>query len=144
MVGIGTLLLAVAGLGAGDVTTPAGSPYPLDTLIGQGPVVLVFWNSWLPGSESFLAVLPEVANQVERRGWKGAVVVFQDDPEAALRLGATEPLVGLVDRRGELLRRFQVTRAPAVILLDDSGAVAGRAGPDRESVRQLLSREFRR
>lgn len=139
MVGVAGLMLAVAAGGLGEVTTLAGTPFQFGDLLGKGPVVLVFWNSWLPDSESFAALLPELEREMTRRGWQGALVLFQDEPAAAGLLGSSDRFVPLADRRGELLRRFQVTRAPAVVLLDATGSVLGRAGHDRESVFRLLS-----
>lgn len=138
------LLAAVAAGGVGDVTTLAGTPFALDGLFGEGPVVLVFWNSWLPEGEPFEVLIPEVEGEVERRGWRGALIVFQDEPASTERLKPAGVLIRLLDRRGELLRRYQVTRAPAVVLLDGSGAVVGRSGPQPEEVRRLLAGEGRR
>jgi hypothetical protein len=42
------------------------------------------------------------------------------------------------DRRGELVRKFKVTRAPAVLLVERDGNVRARCGPDAVSVRALL------
>lgn len=141
---VGALVLAVAAGGLGDVTTLTGSPYALESLIGQGPVVLVFWNSWLPDGEAFVELLPEIERRVKGRGWRGALIVFQDESAAERHLGAPGELVRLLDRRGELLRRFQVTRAPAVVVIDAAGAVVGRAGPDPDEVRRLLAEGVRR
>jgi len=139
MVSVAGLVLAVAAVGLGEVTTLAGTPFQFGELLGKGPVVLVFWNSWLPDSESFAALLPELDKEMARRGWQGALILFQDEPAAAGLLGSSDRLVPLADRRGELVRRFQVTRAPAVVLLNAEGAVLGRAGHDRESVLRLLA-----
>ena len=138
---VAALLLtgAVAG-GDGDLKTTSGSSFSISELLARGPVVLVFWNSWLPQSQEFLGLLPEVEAAAERYGWPGAVIVFQDtSPEAAQQLpGRTGKFPGVVDRRGELVRRFQVTRAPAVLLVEASGVVRARSGPDPDEVRELL------
>jgi len=126
--------------GESDLKTTAGAPFSLADLLARGPVVLVFWNSWLPHSEEFLALLPEVGRAAERAGWPGAVVVFQDSgADAAKKLPAsTGNLVYVLDRRGELVRRFKVTRAPAVLLVEPSGAVVARSGSAPDEVRELL------
>jgi hypothetical protein len=138
---VAVLLLtgAVAG-GDGDLKTTSGSSFSTSELLARGPVVLVFWNSWLPQSQEFLALLPEVDAAAERYGWPGAVIVFQDTgPEATHKLPVgSGKFPGVVDRRGELVRRFKVTRAPAVLLVERSGAVRARSGPAPDEVRELL------
>jgi thiol-disulfide isomerase/thioredoxin len=126
--------------GESDLKTTTGAPFSLADFLARGPVVLVFWNSWLPHSEEFLALLPEVTSTAEHSGWPGAVIVFQDTgADAAKRLPASAGgLVYVLDRRGELVRRFKVTRAPAVLLVDPSGVVLARSGSAPEEVRELL------
>jgi hypothetical protein len=133
------LVSALAG-GESDLRTTSGAPFSLADMLARGPTVLVFWNSWLPESDSFLALLPEIAAAAERSGWPGAVVIFQDTgADAAAKLPPRAgSLVYVVDRRGELVRRFKVTRAPAVLLVEPSGAVKGRCGPSPDEVRELL------
>ena len=130
---------AVAG-GDPDLKTTSGAPFSVSELLSRGPVVLVFWNSWLPGSQEFLALLPEVETAAERHGWPGAMILFQDTtPEAAGKLPAgMAGFPRVLDRRGELVRRFQVTRAPAVLLVEVGGDVRARAGPKPDEVRELL------
>jgi thioredoxin-like negative regulator of GroEL len=138
---VAALLLtgAVSG-GEADLKTTSGAPFSVSELLARGPVVLVFWNSWLPGSQEFLALLPEVETAAERHGWPCALIVFQDtSPEAAGKLpGGVATFPRVLDRRGELVRRFQVTRAPAVLLVEASGNVRARAGPAPEEVRELV------
>jgi thiol-disulfide isomerase/thioredoxin len=126
--------------GESDLKTTTGAPFSLADFLARGPVVLVFWNSWLPHSEEFLALLPEVTSAAEHSGWPGAVIVFQDTgADAAKQLPASAGgLVYVLDRRGELVRRFKVTRAPAVLLVEPSGAVLARSGSAPEEVRELL------
>jgi AhpC/TSA family len=126
--------------GESDLKTTSGAAFSLSDLLARGPVVLVFWNSWLPQSEEFLALLPEVGAAAERSGWPGAVIVFQDTgADAAKRLPAgVGKLTYVLDRRGELVRRFKVTRAPAVLLVEPSGTVRARSGPATDEVRELL------
>lgn len=133
------LTVAVSG-GDADLKTTSGAPFSISELLGRGPVVLVFWNSWLPESQEFLALLPEVETAAERHGWPGALIVFQDaSPQAAGKLPAgVARFPRVLDRRGELVRRFQVTRAPAVLLVEPGGEVRARAGPAPADVRELL------
>ena len=135
------LLLASALTGGeSDLRTTSGAPFSIADLLARGPAVLVLWNSWLPQSDSFLALLPEIAAAAERSGWPGAVVIFQDtETDAAAKLPPEAgTLVYVMDRRGELVRRFKVTRAPAVLLVEQSGAVRARSGPSPDEVRALL------
>jgi thiol-disulfide isomerase/thioredoxin len=138
---VAALLLMVAVTSGGDdLRTSSGTPFSLSELLSRGPVVLVFWNTWLPHSEEFARLMPEVEAAAERNGWPGAVVVFQDtSAEAARTLTRNSgKLPRVLDRRGELVRRFKVTRAPAVLLVEPSGAVRARSGPAPEEVRELL------
>lgn len=137
----GPLLLAAALLGArGELQTSGGAEFSLGTLLSRGPVVLVFWNSWLPGAGEFAKLLPGIEAAAEQHGWPGAVVVFQ---ERRSDLGRDLPalkgaLPFVFDRRGELVRRFQVTRAPAVLLVEKDGRVRARCGPDPAEVQALV------
>lgn len=135
------LLLTSAVAGAeSDLKTISGAPFSISELLARGPVVLVLWNSWLPQSQEFLTLVPEVGATAERYGWPGAVVVFQDtSADAARKLpSGSSKLQVVLDRRGELVRRFKVTRAPAVLLVEASGAVRARSGPAPDEVRELL------
>ena len=131
-----------AAIGGGDLRSTSGARFSLTELLARGPVVLVFWNSWLPGAADFGKLLPEVEAASERSGWLGAVVVFQEESaEAAHKLlGGAGKLPRVLDRRGELLRQFKVTRAPAVLLVEPNGEVRARSGPDPADVRELLRR----
>jgi hypothetical protein len=66
--------------------------------------------------------------------------VFQDDAANATGAARSAPaLTWVVDRHGQLLRRFQVTRAPSVVAVEAGGEVRGRAGPAADEVRALLA-----
>ena len=135
------LLLAAAVAGGGDdLRVAGGAAFSLPKLLSRGPVVLVFWNSWLPGAEAFAKLLPGVEAAAERHGWPGAVIVFQEKRSEVGRdapaLKGALPLV--FDRRGELVRRFQVTRAPAVLLVEKDGRVRARCGPDPAEVQSIM------
>jgi hypothetical protein len=135
-------LLAVAATSflSQELETAAGTPFSLDATLARAPAVLVFWNSWLPESAEFVPLLREVEAAAATNGWPGAVVVFQDEGDAWTAgvgsTGAAFPRV--LDRRGELLRRFRITRAPTVVLVGRDGAVLERSGPDATQVRALL------
>jgi len=140
---LGLIVAVVVGASPGsmqEVEPVAASPFSLETTLAKGPAVLVFWNSWLPGANEFVPVVEEVDRAAAEHGWPGAVVVFQDDGDSWVRsigaAGATLPRV--LDRRGELLRRFKVTRAPTVLVVGRRGEVLDRAGPDAGQVRALL------
>jgi thiol-disulfide isomerase/thioredoxin len=134
------LLTGAVASGEGDLRTTSGTPFSLSELLSRGPVILVFWNTWLPHSEEFARLLPEVEAAAERNGWPGAVVVFQDTGAEAARTisGSGGKLPRVLDRRGELVRHFKVTRAPAVLLVESSGSVRARSGPAPDEVRELL------
>lgn len=132
------LLVAVAG---GDgLQTASGEPFSLDALLAHGPVVMVFWNSWLPDSSGFVGQLPIVEETTARKGLQEVVVLFQDEPAALRHLPPGRGnRVEVLDRRGVLIRRFQVTSAPAVILIDKDGTVRARSGPEAGAIRDLVA-----
>mgnify|MGYP000054366375 CR=1 FL=1 len=136
---VASVIVALA-LPAADLRTPAGAPFSLAEVLTPGPGVVVLWNSWLPGAQEFAAVLPEVEEAARRRGWRGVVVLFQDDPAQGLaglpQRGFSWPRV--VDARGELARAFKLSRAPVVLLVSADGAVLAQAGPALNEVRALL------
>jgi hypothetical protein len=136
------LLVAAAASsgGAADLPTASGGTFSISEFLAGGPGVLVFWNSWLPRWEEFAGLIPEVEAAARKRSWPVAVVVFQDqstDWAGSVPQGKGDfPVV--IDRRGELVRRFKVTRAPAVLLVERDGSVRARSGPDPAEVRQML------
>lgn len=134
------LLSAAAGAGPADLPTAAGGTFSVADFLARCPGVLVFWNSWLPGSAEFAHLIPEIESAARESGRPGAVVIFQDrDAEAAKGLpGGQGHFTRVLDRRGELVRRFRVTRAPAVLLVEPDGSVRARSGPDPAGVRQIL------
>lgn len=120
--------------------TLAGGSFSVEAAVARGPALLVFWNSWLPGAGEFVALIPEVERAATASRRTGVVVVFQDEAQAAADAAQRAPsMVWVVDRHGQLLRRFQVTRAPSVVAVDKGGAVRGRAGPAADQVRALLA-----
>ena len=135
------LLLATSAARADEpLPTLAGGTYSVEAVVARGPAVLVFWNSWLPSADEFVVLLPEVERAVAASGRTGVVVVFQDDAAAAAETARRAPsLIWVIDRHGQLLRRFQVTRAPSVVAVDAGGEVRGRAGPAAGEVRALLA-----
>jgi hypothetical protein len=138
---LAVLLLATAAPRADEpLPTLAGDAYSVEAVVARSPAVLVFWNSWLPGADEFAGLIPEVERAVAASGRTGVVVVFQDDATAATDVARRAPsLIWVIDRHGQLLRRFQVTRAPSVVAVDKGGAVRERAGPAADQVRALLS-----
>lgn len=140
-----SVALALA-LPAADLRTLSGAPFSLSEVLSPGPAVVVLWSSWLPGAQEFAAVLPEVEVAAARRGWRGVVVLFQDEPTEGLAklpaTGLTWPRV--VDARGELLRQLKISRAPVVVLVNAQGAVEAQAGPAVSEVRALLASWERR
>ena len=133
------LVVATSG-GAADLPTASGATFSISGFLAGGPGVLVFWNSWLPRSEEFAGLIPEVEAAARKNSWPAAVVVFQDqstDWAGSVPRGKGDAPV-VIDRRGELVRRFKVTRAPAVLLVERDGTVRARSGPDPAEVRQML------
>jgi thiol-disulfide isomerase/thioredoxin len=143
---IALVALAAALAAPQEFETVGGKSISLADLLQRGPVVLVFWNSWLPQGKSFLPLLREVESSAQREGWPGAVVIFQDDSADGTKLLASEPAVlpRVLDRRGVLVRHFEVTRAPAVLLVDRDGTVMARSGPGAEEVRAVLRQMAKR
>jgi hypothetical protein len=140
--GVATALLFAAAMSASaaDLPTASGGTFSISEFLAGGPCVLVFWNSWLPRSEEFAGLIPEVEAAARKSSWPAAVVVFQDqstDRAGSVPRGRGDAAV-VIDRRGELVRRFKVTRAPAVLLVERDGTVRSRSGPDPAEVRQML------
>lgn len=124
----------------GDLHTASGAGFSLSDLLARGPAVLVFWNSWLPGADAFAKLVPEIESAAHEHGWPGAIIVFQDDnPGAAAQFGSDNgKLIHVIDPHGDLLRRFYVTKAPAVLLVEKNGNVRARCGPDAAKVHELV------
>ncbi len=134
------MLVAAFLSGGDDLRVAGGAAFSLPKLLADGPVVLVFWNSWLPHAGEFAKLLPVVEAAAEQHRWPGAVVVFQErrsdvGPDFP-KVKGTLPFV--FDRRGELVRRFQVTKAPAVLLVEKDGSVRARCGPDPTEVQSIV------
>lgn len=126
-------------IGSGDIVTATGQPLSLDDMLARGPAVVILWNSWLPQSDAFLRLLPEIEAAAKRAGMPGLIVLFQDSDGAAVGRLSESRLPVAIDRRGTLLRRLQVTRAPAVLIVERDGRVRAMAGPQAAEVRQMLA-----
>ena len=136
------LVLLAASPPRGDEPLPtlAGGSFAVGSAVADRPALLVFWNSWLPGAGEFVGLIGEVEQAAAASGRAGVVVVFQDEPANATGVARTAPsLIWVVDRHGQLLRRFQVTRAPSIVAVEAGGKVRGRAGPAADEVRALLT-----
>lgn len=138
------MLLSVALLAAEGLQTLDGKPFSLETLAEKRTVV-VLWNSWLPQDPQFVSLVRDLERRLADVGLSGAVVIFQEEngERAASTLGkGVWPRV--VDRRGVLLRKLGVSKAPVVVVLAPGGEVEATAGPDPASVRQLVESLIRR
>lgn len=132
------VLVSLALLAAEGLQTLEGKPFSFEELADK-PAVLVFWNSWVPQDPRFVSVVRELEQRLAAAGFSGAVVIFQEeDPRRVAAAVGKGPWPRVVDRRGVLLRRFGVTRAPLVLVLAPGGQVQQEAGPDPASVRQLV------
>jgi peroxiredoxin len=117
----------------------AGDPVALESLLAEGPVVLVFVHADCPTSALTLRHLAAVAD-----GRPAVVGVAEESLEGAARLarrtGARFKLLAQ-DAPYELSRAYGVEAVPTAVLLDGRGRVAGRVvGWDRAAFERLLAR----
>jgi peroxiredoxin len=96
--------------------------------------VLVFWADWCPDCK---AVIPEL-NRMRNRGVRVVGINLMEDPDrvaAAVRDDNIRYPV-LLDRDGEVGRKFGVQAIPNVFVLDENGVIVhhGYQAPTREQV----------
>jgi hypothetical protein len=134
------LLALTAPLAPEELGTIGGGAFSLDAALARAPVVMVFWSSWLPDASASVSVIRDIERTTREHGWPGAIVVFQDEPAAAAAILGSEGagLPRVLDPRGVLLRRFQVTRAPALLVVDRDGQVISRSRLDAAEVHAAL------
>jgi len=140
MVAAVALIAAASWLGPQEFETVGGKAFSLQSALARGPVVMVFRSSWLPDASSTIPTISEIERTAAEHGWPGAIVIFQDDNAAAAQAlgGDASGFPKLLDRRGALLRQFQVTRAPSLLIVDRDGSVISRSGLDPTQVRAAL------
>lgn len=117
---------ALIGRPAAGVHAPAtdGWTYDLDSLRRRGPVVLTFIKDGCPCSEAVQPLFNELAHAYP----KAAVLGVIDDPAEparrwAERFHARYPL--LLDPDLKIVRDYQVTNSVFVVLVDETGTIAG-------------------
>jgi hypothetical protein len=147
MVISGPLIVAAILLGSADnVVTAGGSSFSLQDFLARGPAVVAFWNSWLPEGNNFAKLLPEIEKAAEQYRWPGVVLVRQERRlDVARRIPSGRgALPRVLDNRGELLRRFRVARAPAVLFVENTGQIRAQCGSDPAKVCTLIGKMAKR
>lgn len=138
------MLVSVVLLAAEGLQTLDGKPFSFEAL-AERQAVVVLWNSWVPQDPQFVPLVLELERRLAAAGFSGAVVIFQEeDAGRAFSALGQGPWPRVVDRRGILVRKLGVSKAPVVVVLAPGGEVQETAGPDPGSVRQLVESLTRR
>jgi hypothetical protein len=140
VIAVAGLLALAAAVAPKEFETLGGAEFSLERTLSRAPVVMVFWSSWLPEASTSLPVIHQIEQAVREHGWSGAIVIFQDERKAAASAlgGEAAAMPRVLDPRGVLLRRFQVTRAPALLVVDRDGTVISRSRLEPAEVRATL------
>ncbi|NBM20531.1 redoxin domain-containing protein [Streptomyces sp. GC420] len=103
-------------------TTVNGKPFDAKTLAGR-PTVLWFWAPWCPACKGQAAETAKVA--ADFRGRANVVGVAGLDKNAAMRDFVSDTGTGsfphLADEKGEVWKRFEITRQSHYVILDRTG-----------------------
>jgi len=104
-----------------------GGSIDLASVIGQKPVMLVFWASWCPNCKS---EVPKIKALVDKYGEKGmtfiGINVGHNDSVAKARrfmkkTGMTYPVI--FDQKGDISRKYAIQGVPTVLVADKKGTV---------------------
>ena len=133
------VLLAACDSGLPAINNGAPAPaFTLERLDGtgvrfpeqyQGQVVaLRFWADWCPYCHSEMQALEPVYRQYRERGLTILAINVMQPPETVQKfvqdLGISYET--LLDRQGEVMRRYQVMGLPVTYLIDRQGVVRAR------------------
>ncbi|MEL6499558.1 MAG: TlpA disulfide reductase family protein [Planctomycetota bacterium] len=119
-----------------DGLTMLGDPVSSDAFAGK-TAVLVFWASWVPGTDSIIDFLK--ATQ-ESRGDSVELITFavrERNPDNAFNLLSNAGLseVPMLINPRDTLLAYGVTRAPLVVVIDADGVIRFRSeGNDLEAI----------
>ncbi len=116
-----------------------GTARSLSELRGR-VVVLNFWATWCPECLVEIDSLSAFAQKYEGKGVV-ALSVSVDKSEAALRdflAGHPVKFPVMLDREGDIFRKYMVRGLPATVIIDRQGVIAARM----MGAQEFLSRDF--
>ncbi|MCL2458891.1 MAG: TlpA family protein disulfide reductase [Desulfobulbus sp.] len=107
-----------------------GQPYDLQAVIGNKPVVLIFWASWCPSCRAEVPKINKLAEKYRARGMEFVAVNigYNDSIERAAafvrKTGMTYPTY--FDGSSALAQKYQIQGVPMIIVADKHGIVRFR------------------
>ena len=122
------------------LTDTNGKDVSLSRFIGKKPVLLAFWATWCPPCHEAVPLLNRMHTESPASG--GIQILALDFMESRKKANAfikrkqvTSPV--LLDRTGQVARKYRVVGIPTYILIDRKGKVVYR-GHDTPNVRNHL------
>ncbi len=127
--------------------TMNGKGLDMSTIIGQKPVMLVFWASWCPNCKVEMPQINRMYQEFSEKGMEfiGINVGFNDSIGRATKFIRKNDMEfpNIFDAANSITKQYMVHGVPTVIVADKKGTIAYRnfAAPDLspEDVRKLLA-----
>jgi len=129
----------VAAVGAAEPTLrdAAGEPIAWDSWVAEhGPVAVLVWSSWAPGSKQVLIDAPSHRAAARARGLDFLLLDVQETfEEAKASLGGVD-VTWFHDRHGVLLKRYRVIRVPFLLVVGADGTATEGLEPSVGALRR--------
>ncbi len=119
---------------------PDGKQVSLRRFLGKTPVLLAFWATWCPHCNAAVPDINRMHAELSPGGKLRILALDYRESERKVRAFIAEKKVGytvLMDRRGDVARKFRVVGIPTYILIDRRGRVVYRGHELPEIARYL-------
>lgn len=111
-------------------TSLEGQPIDLHQLIGNKPVMLIFWASWCPSCKTEVPKINQLAEKFRSRGMEfiAVNVGYNDSVERAQDFARATDMryPAYFDGSGRVSEQYQLIGVPTIIIADKHGTVRFR------------------
>ena len=107
-----------------------GQPIDLQQLIGNKPVMLIFWASWCPSCKTEVPKINQLAEKFRGRGMEfiAVNVGYNDSVERAQAFARANGMryPAYFDGSGKVSEQYQLLGVPTIIIADKHGTIRFR------------------
>lgn len=106
-----------------------------DWVAKRGPVAVLVWASWAPGSEPTIDAHGALGKACSQAGLHLVVLDVQETLEDGRDALSGREISWLHDRHGALLKQYRVIKVPSLLLVAADGSALARLDATPEAVR---------
>jgi peroxiredoxin len=118
----------------------SGKPVSLAPLIGERPVLLIFWATWCPNCKENVPVVNRMHKEPARNGNVQILALdYMESPEKVKAFIEANMVAFpvLLDRKGTVAKAYKVVGVPTYVLIDRDGRIAFR-GHELPEINKVL------